>query len=508
MADIKIKDAERIRENLTRQQEREISALYRRVQLEARHELRKIPKNGTVTDSMRASYLRNLEKQLVSAYESLGAGLERKVKQNMSTMAQSVVNDINSNFSSGRSPLQMQGAFSHVPKDIVEALATGQVYDNNWTLSGAIWSDVKHKQKDIERIVAQGVAGNRSAYDIAKDLETYVDPAAKKPWDWSKVYPGTSKKIDYNAQRLARTMVSHAYQQSLVRVCKDNPFVEGFIWQSAHSHRTCQLCLDRDGQFYTKDELPVDHPNGMCTYIAHIPKSMTEVADDLADWVQGASNPALDKWAVSGMRQKVVERHRADKAALAATYATAKAGTAKHKQVQRAYKDKLEGLPAEQLAAVRAYTSGDAYTINEFLRTGDYAADSARTLDSKKAVEDAAKALEKAITGIPCPSNLTVYRRVDSLGEIVQFSFADGQYKARRFLSSTMDKEHYKAAGKTFSQMGDVELRIKVPKGYTGGAYIGDVSTKKQEYEFLFTPGAKFDIVSMTDKTVTLLAKN
>ncbi len=505
MANIKIKDAERIRENLTRQQEREISALYRRVQLQARHELRKIPQNGTVTDSLRASYLKNLEKQLAGAYEELGAGLEKKIKKNMAVSAQGVINNINSSFSRGG--LQMQGAFSHVQRDAVEALVTGQVYDNNWTLSGAIWSDIKHKQKDIERIVAQGVAGNRSAYDIAKDLETYVDPSAKKPWDWSKVYPGTAKKIDYNAQRLARTMVSHAYQQSLVRVCKNNPFVEGFIWQSAAGARTCPLCADRNGQFYTKDELPMDHPNGRCTYIAHIPKSMTEVADDLADWVQGASNPALDNWAVAGMRDRVVEKHRADKVALAATYATAKAGTAKHKQVQKAYTGKLQELPADQLSALRAYTSGDSYTINEFLRTGDYAADSARLLSSKKEVESAAKALEKAITGIPCPSNLTVYRRVDSLGEIVQFSFADGQYKARRFLSSTMDKEHYKAAGKNFQQMGNIELRIKVPKGYKGGAYIGDVSTKKQEYEFLFKPGAKFDIVSMTDKTVTLLAK-
>ena len=70
---------------------------------------------------------------------------------------------------------------------------------------------IKNTQGDIQYIVAQGIASQKSAFDIAKDLEKYVDPSAKKDWAWSKVYPGTKKVVDYNAQRLARTMVSHAY---------------------------------------------------------------------------------------------------------------------------------------------------------------------------------------------------------------------------------------------------------------------------------------------------------
>lgn len=94
---------------------------------------------------------------------------------------------------------------------------------------------------------------NKSAFDIAKDLEEYVDPKAKKSWDWKKVYPGVSSKIDYSAQRLARTMPAHAYQQSLEATVKNNPFIDGYIWHSGTGKRTCEICRERDGKFLQKE---------------------------------------------------------------------------------------------------------------------------------------------------------------------------------------------------------------------------------------------------------------
>lgn len=295
MAEWTLADATQIRASLTKEQENEISMLYRRVYLQVRKQMLSIPKDGTTSQQIQRQYLDRLHKQLDEAYKSLGVGLEKQIEKEAKKAAQGVVDDSTDFFS--KAGLTIEGAHSFVPKDIVNALVTGQVYGGNWSLSGAIWSDIDKKQSDISRIIAEGVAANKSAYDIAKDLETYVDPKAKKEWDWSKVYPGTSKKVDYNAQRLARTLISHAYQQSLERVCKNNPFVDGFIWQSAHSSRVCPICASRDGQFYKKGELPLDHPNGMCTFIASIQGSMNDVADRLANWVQGNSDPELDKWA-------------------------------------------------------------------------------------------------------------------------------------------------------------------------------------------------------------------
>lgn len=295
MAEWTLADATQIRANLTKEQEDEISMLYRKVYLQVRKQMLAIPKDGTTSQQIQRQYLDKLHKQLDEAYKSLGIGLEKQIQKEAKKAAQGVVES--SKKMTNKLGLKIEGAYSFVPKDVINALVTGQVYGGNWSLSGAIWADIDKKQSDISKVIAEGLAANKSAYDIAKDLETYVDPKAKKEWDWSKVYPGTSKKVDYNAQRLARTMISHAYQQSLERVCKNNPFVEGFIWQSAHSSRVCPICAERDGQFYKKGELPLDHPNGMCTFIASIQGSMNDVADRLANWVQGNSDPELDKWA-------------------------------------------------------------------------------------------------------------------------------------------------------------------------------------------------------------------
>lgn len=304
MAEWTLSDATQIRQNLTKEQEDEISRLYRRVYLRLRKETAKIPKEGTVSDKLRKQYLDKLQKELYAAYRSLGEGLQQQIKDTATKAAQGVVDDAAAWMS--KAGLIIEGAYSRVPTDIVNALVTGQVYSGKWSLSSAIWSGIDKNQSDINRVIAEGVAANKSAYDIAKDLETYVNPSARKDWNWSKVYPGTNKVVDYNAQRLARTMVSHAYQQSLERVCKNNPFVTGYIWQASNSARVCPICADRDGQFYRKGELPLDHPNGMCTFTAEIQGSMKDVSNRLADWVQGKEDSELDNW-FSDMTGKSME---------------------------------------------------------------------------------------------------------------------------------------------------------------------------------------------------------
>lgn len=295
MAEWHLADAERIRASLTKQQENDISMLYRRVYLQTRQQMLAIPKDGTTSQKIQRQYLDKLHRQLDDAYKSLGVGLEKKIAKEAKKTAEGVVEEAKA--FTKKAGFTIEGAFSKVPQDVVNSLVTGQVYGGSWSLSGAIWADVNRHQSDIGKVIAEGVAANKGAYEIAKDLEKYVDPKAKKPWDWGKVYPGTAKKVDYNAQRLARTMVSHAYQQSLERVCKNNPFVTGYIWRSAHSSRVCPICAERDGEFFEKGELPLDHPNGMCTFIANIPISMADVSNRLADWAKGGKDPELDKWA-------------------------------------------------------------------------------------------------------------------------------------------------------------------------------------------------------------------
>lgn len=295
MSQISLRDGEQARLEITKEQENRISQLYRRVYLDLKKQVQKIPKDGTTSDAIRKSYLNKLIKQLKEAYASLGEGLEKQIQKGIQDTAQAVVDSGNSQMGKIMG-LNLKGAYSYVPKDIVSLLSTGKLYGGGWTLSGAIWSYEQKALDDINTVVAEGVAANKSAYEIAKDLEKYVDPSAKKDWEWSKVYPGTNKKVDYNAQRLARTMVSHAYQQSLLTTTKHNPFVKGYRWRSSHnSKRVCEICEKRDGQVYTAENLPLDHPNGMCTFLVEMDE-LEDIADSLADWVKGGKNQALDNW--------------------------------------------------------------------------------------------------------------------------------------------------------------------------------------------------------------------
>lgn len=293
MAEFSLSDSLKVRQKLTQKQQKEIQALYESAAKKA-NQLAEEYAKSTPSGQLQAQDLRKLAKELEKEMQNIGAKLEGKIQSNMKGASEAVVKDAQK-FGSAVG-VNIEGAYKYVPKDIVETLISGKLYEGKWSLSSAIWSDVKKSQQDINKIVAEGLALNKGSYEIAKDLEKYVSPSAKKPWDWSKVYPGTKKQVDYSAQRLARTMTHHAYQQSVVASCKGNPYVDGILWISGHSARTCPICADRDGQVYSPDKLPLDHPNGLCSFAPEISKDMKSIANDLADWIQGKSNPALDNW--------------------------------------------------------------------------------------------------------------------------------------------------------------------------------------------------------------------
>lgn len=290
---LNLRTAEQERVRLTAAQQKQIQRLYENAAKEVAKKAEQAPR--VPSDALRKQYLNQLQNQLNEELDKIRGEIESTVKGNMKKTAEAVVGD-NIDFLR-EVGMPIQGAFSHVPDEVVRAVATGQLYEGKWSLSRALWKNTRRTQRDVQNVVAQGIAQNKSAYDIAKDLEKYVDPSARKDWDWSKVYPGTARKVDYSAQRLARTMVSHAYQQSFVRTTQKNPFVTKYKWVSSGGARMCEICAERDGVEYSKTDLPLDHPNGMCTFIAVIEDSMADIADRIADWALGGSDPELDTFA-------------------------------------------------------------------------------------------------------------------------------------------------------------------------------------------------------------------
>lgn len=270
--------------------------MFTRLAKEAREKAKKLEGRDNISSIIQKKYLEDLAKELEHQLNADFANLKKNLEQDMTQVSESVIDCVREFEESVGMPIS--NSWLNVPVDAVEAVQSGKLYAGNWTLSSRIWGMERKVIKDIHTVIAEGIAANKSAYDIAKDLEKYVDPKAKKDWNWSKVYPGTNRKVDYSAQRLARTMVSHAYQFSFVESTKDNPFIAKYKWISSHDKRVCPICKERDGKLFDKDKLPLDHPNGRCTFVSVFEKSATQISDEMAAWVKGKEGdfPKIDEY--------------------------------------------------------------------------------------------------------------------------------------------------------------------------------------------------------------------
>lgn len=298
MASLIFKDAEVAKAALMASQQKEIAKLYEDWADEIGERAKYYSHKSTASAPVSERYYRELQKQLRQTSQEVSNEIYKKIKSNIYTVADAVVSDnIKWLESFGFSSDGLNAAFSYVPNEIVQNLITGQIYDSGWSLSSRIWGDNEQTLKDIYQVMAKGLAENKPIYEIAKDLESYVRPSARLPWnlrmaDGKKIY---KKQVDYNAQRLAKTLVQHGYQQSFIATTQKNPFITEYIWRSNGS-RVCDLCKARDGVHYKKTELPMDHPNGMCTME---PVVADDMIDQLADWFNSPDGtyPEIDAFA-------------------------------------------------------------------------------------------------------------------------------------------------------------------------------------------------------------------
>lgn len=298
MASLIFKDAEAAKAAIMASQQKEIAKLYEDWADEIGERAKYYSHKSTASAPVSERYYRELQKQLRQTSQEVSNEIYKKIKSNIYTIADAVVSDnVKWLESFGFSSAGLNAAFSYVPHEIVQNLVTGQIYDSSWSLSSRIWGDNEQTLKDIYQVMAKGLAENKPIYEIAKDLESYVRPSARLPWnlrmaDGKKIY---KKQVDYNAQRLARTLVQHGYQQSFIATTQKNPFITEYIWRSNGS-RVCNLCKARDGVHYKKTELPMDHPNGMCTME---PVVVDNIVDQLADWFNSPDGtyPEIDAFA-------------------------------------------------------------------------------------------------------------------------------------------------------------------------------------------------------------------
>ena len=287
---------DRRKRKITQDSLKEIEKIYKNVLKGISKELTKQALKDTYSSGVRITQLINLQRQINAALRRAQQDIENSIERSIYDMSIETI-EYSKEFLKqlGLEDYMTDLSFSYVPEDIVRRLTTGQIYTQGWSLSKSIWKDANRTSQDLYRIVASGIAQNKDTYSIAKDLEQYVNPSKRKSWnlkdkDGRYIYP---RKIDYNAQRLARTLIQHSYQQSFVETTRDNPLISYYRW-IANGSRRCEICIARNGKTYKKNELPLDHPNGMCIMEPVISKNRNE---RLRKWVNGGTDKNLDNYA-------------------------------------------------------------------------------------------------------------------------------------------------------------------------------------------------------------------
>ena len=298
-----LKNAEQVRNSITIQEQKRIRKLYGDLYKEVTKRIISMPNSD-----LQKQNLVLLQRELNTRIHQLSDDIKSGIIRSMETVSSAVVEDTRTFLRKcGFKDSEIHNAFQYVPDQIIRNIYTGNVYGKGWSFSGAIWEMEKRNRKLINEIVSRGTAQGKSTLEIAKDLEKLVKPEAKKA---SRVIEFTNPRtgrpdkfyfgnVDYNAQRLARTLINHAYMQSSQATNDKNPFCKGYMWHSAMEHgRTCAICMDRNGQIFEKGEVPEDHPNGLCTIEPYIDDNMSDIAKTIGDWYSSPDGtfPDIDEY--------------------------------------------------------------------------------------------------------------------------------------------------------------------------------------------------------------------
>lgn len=503
----------------TKKVNKEILQLYKNMYYDYRKELTKV-KPG----SLREFWLKDQMKALGNSMKEIALQEKNLITKEMEAIikATTKANEDYLNIAASKAGLPKDlftGTFSKMNTDILRELVAGGLYKDGKGLSKRIWNDAKQFNKDIDHVIKEGLSKKKSVYDIAKDLEKYVNPDQKKDYEWKRLYPNAGKKvIDYNAYRLANTSITHAYQTALARVNKINPFMEGIQWVGGNHARSCELCKERNGKIYgakiskgnyTTDPLPLDHPNGFCNNIPVV-EDLDKVADRLKDWFEGKPNKELDKWFKEhGSKYGGLEDIKPKKPKKDTIKEVKKFINMSHEEGVSHFKSWTDSLTVEDKKEFRRYTTSYYRVINKALREGKKL-----TASQQRLYDHMTGALKRS----ELKENIIVHRGsgIDAFGiglgrgamakeginiEDVKKKLLGTVFEDKGFMSTSLIE------GKNFKS--DVKMTINVPAGKGVGAYIQPISAVSSEYEYLLPPGSKLIIKEIKEATAydTVLEK-
>lgn len=292
---------------LVLEQEKEILDIYEEAAKQIQYMLSKAKAGG-----LSSRYLSELDKSINQYLSELRNSLTSSIKDGIEASAQ-IASAVQLSYFDSISPREdilatFNKMFSQLPTSVLKQVIGGNYYADGKTLNNRIWDLTSKNAKDIDTLIKINVAKGVNARELAKQLDAYIDP--NKRIEAKTIEAGMSKNISYQAQRLSRTSLTHAHNESYIQGAKMNPFCRGMKWNLSPSHYErqvkrwgrdiCDEYARRDnyarGQgVYPADKYPVAHPNCLC-YPTQENAPVERAREEIIGWLNGGSNAHLDRW--------------------------------------------------------------------------------------------------------------------------------------------------------------------------------------------------------------------
>ena len=193
----------------------------------------------------------------------------------------------------------LKNKFFAISNETVKQMVAGKYYNDELTLDDRIWQLTKENVKRIDKLIQINIAKGANARELQKVLDRFARPE-KRLINHKPLLDKMYKNYSYQARRLARTSLTHAYSESLKRTAAANPFCLGIRWNVSLAHETRQVkrygpdvCTEYNNKVYEFNKVPIQHPNCMCFFTQEI-QDIKKSREELISWIKGEKNPKLD----------------------------------------------------------------------------------------------------------------------------------------------------------------------------------------------------------------------
>jgi len=168
----------------------------------------------------------------------------------------------------------LQSTWGRMNKTAVDAVMAWK--PGGLAFSDRVWDITYQSQKQMLKIIQQGVMDGRSAAELSRDLRKYlVQPETLRGKVLKDLKPGQGvyKSAYKNAMRLARTELNRAFAEGTYRYAQQKTWIDGYIWRRGGVGKCSSgECPNNADEFFPKDtppEIPA-HPHCLCYPELHI----------------------------------------------------------------------------------------------------------------------------------------------------------------------------------------------------------------------------------------------